>query len=258
MTTSALVLSGGWALGIAHLGVVSSLVHHGYEFDWYVWVSAWAIIAAGLAVWYTPEELKKIIFETKLLSLAFDFSWQRWWFLSGKKVRSELETIFWQKTFEDTRAPLTIWATNYETGEQIRINQWLIVDAVEASISIPLLFTPFYHPEYRCYCVDGGLSHNFPVDFATKYYIGSTILWVDVNSSLDSLTDAEWEIQQLTLANNLQRVFRIFFRHQPLPDDPRVTIIRPELSEFTSFDIFHLEKMWQRGYESFTSPEKQP
>jgi NTE family protein len=256
MNTSALVLSWGWALWIAHLGAISALDEQWYIFDWYAGVSAWAIIAAWLAIGYRPDELKEIILRTKLLSLAFDLSWQKGWLLTGRKVRSILETIFGQKTFQDVHFPLVISATNYETGNRLEITHGLIIDAVEASLSIPLLFTPFYHPEYSCYCVDGGLSHNFPVDLATQYYTGNKIVGIDVCTSLPTLSRTENSIQKLSLPETMQRVLKIFFRNQQLPDDKRVTLIRPNLAEFTSFDIFRLEEMWKVGYCAFISPEK--
>lgn len=258
MKKSALVLSGWGALWVAHLGVLTALEHTWYMFDWYAGVSAWAIIASGMALGYSPEKLKDIIFETKLLNLAFDFSWKKWWLLSWSKVRNVLEEIFWSRTFQDTHYPLFISTTNYETGERLTITQWKIIDAIEASLSIPLIFTPFYHPVYQCYCVDGWLSHNFPVDLATQNYKGDHIVWIDVNTSLSDLIVEEGQIQELSVSENIQRVFKIFFRNQLLPKDPRVTIVRPNLSEYASFDIFHLQEIWRVGYESIISPEKQP
>ena len=167
-----------------------------------------------------------------------------------------LETVFGDKTFDDTNFPLTISATNYETGERLAMNRGIIVDAVEASISVPLLFTPFYHPEYRCYCVDGGPSHNFPVDLAVQNYIGDKIIGIDVNSALSPLLDENGQLQTLSVADNLERTFRVFFRNQPIPDDPRITLIRPNLSKFHAIDIFHLEDIWQVGYDTIISPGK--
>jgi NTE family protein len=255
MNPSALVLSGGWALGIAHLGALSALMCNGHTFNWYAWVSAGAIVAAGLAIGHSPEDLKETILQTKILSLAFDLTWNKAWFLSGRKVRSVLETVFGDKTFDDTNFPLTLSATNYETGERLTMNRGFIVDAVEASISVPLLFTPFYHPEYKCYCVDGGPSHNFPVDLAVQNYTGDQIIGIDVNTSLSSIYDEKGELQTLSVADNLQRTFRIFFRNQLIPDDPRITLIRPDLSNFSAVDIFHFEEIWQVGYDSIISPE---
>lgn len=257
MTSSALVLSGGGALWIAHLGALSELYARWYTFDWYAGVSAWAIVTAGLALGYNPDEFTKLVYDTKLLSLAFDFSWNPGGLFSGKKVREQLDTIFGNKKFTDLKSPLIIWATNYETGEFLRIDKGLIADAVEASISVPILFPPFFHPEYHCQCVDGALSHNFPLHLASTEYTGTKIIGIDVSTYLSPLSDFEGHTQGLTLAKNLQRVLNIFFRHQPIPKDPRIKIIRPYLSDFTSFDIFRLEEMHQIGRESVIYLEKQ-
>lgn len=248
--TSALVLSGGWALGVAHLGAVAALLEQGYVFDWYAGVSAGAIITAGLALGKSPTELRDIILETKLLSLAFDFTWKKWGLLSGSKVTAVLTEIFGEATFRDLATPLQICATNYENGERLIIKTGKIIDAVQASLSIPLLFTPFYHPDLGIYCVDGWLSHNFPVDLAVREYTGDCITGIDVNTSLASPLAEDKSLLKVSVTENMQRVFKIFFRNQSIPDDPRVRLIRPDLTDFTSFDIFKLEGMYQKWYES--------
>ena len=63
---TALVLSGGGALGAAHIGVVKILEKQGYEFDFYSGVSAGSIIIGLLAVGYSADEIWK-----RLLDLVF-------------------------------------------------------------------------------------------------------------------------------------------------------------------------------------------
>lgn len=131
-----------------------------------------------------------------------------------------------------------------------------IVDAVQASLSVPLLFTPFYHPTLHRYFVDGGLTHNFPIDLAVQRYTGDQIIGVDVNSLIPLSPDKKGKLPDLSMPNSIQRVFKLFFHNQAIPSDPRIMVIRPELSSFTSFDIFKLEGMWQAGYESVIFPQK--
>ena len=58
---TALVLSGGGALGTAHIGVIKILEKQGYEFDFYSGVSAGSIIISLLAIGYNSDEIWEIV-----------------------------------------------------------------------------------------------------------------------------------------------------------------------------------------------------
>lgn len=249
MKQSALVLSGGGALGIAHLWAVFALKSEWYAFDWYAWVSAGAIVAASLAVGFSPLQIKDIYHNTSLLSLA-DMGWHTGGILTGNKIHSLFQELFWHKTFQDLNVPLYIGATNYENGERIMINKWLISDAVRASVAVPWLIAPLYHPEYGAYLTDGWNTHNFPLDTASENYTGDVIVWVDVMTDLIDIVDHDGALLDLSLSQHIQRTVQIFLKNQPLPDDQRIKIYRPALKQFNSFDVFHFENIWQVGYES--------
>ena len=55
--TAALVCSGGGALGLAELGIVSVLMEEGYSFDYFAGVSAGSIICSLLAIGWNPNEI---------------------------------------------------------------------------------------------------------------------------------------------------------------------------------------------------------
>lgn len=74
-TNSALVLSGGGALGLAHIGALRQL-EKAYNFDWLAGVSAGSIVAAGIACGLNARQIERAINQTNLMELAFDFSWK--------------------------------------------------------------------------------------------------------------------------------------------------------------------------------------
>ena len=104
--------------------------------------------------------------------------------MSGKKVYKVLEDIYGDTTFEDLDVPLYIGATDFSTGERVIISSGKIVDAVRASLSVPLVFEPFFHPTLERWLVDGGLSQSYPIDIISKRYDGNIILGIDVGSSI--------------------------------------------------------------------------
>lgn len=249
---AALVLSGGGALGAAHIGAVEKLEKHGFEFDFFAGVSAGAIVAAFIACEKKAAEALAIIKEINVFSLAFDFSKSNFGILRGNKIKKILDKIFEDKDFKDLKSPLLIGATDFTTGERIIINQGKISDAVRASLSVPLLFEPFYHEKTKRWLADGGLSQNFPLDLAIEKYKGDKIIGIDVAGNFPKNVDfleKKFFGKAKKLRMMAQRTMRIIFKNQQanFPQDKRVTIIRPDLNKFTSFDAFKLEDIVEQG-----------
>ena len=242
---SALVCSGGGALGVVLLGIMHALEQKGYTFDFYAGVSAGAIITSLHAAGYHSNEIWDIIQRTNIFSLAFDFSRSNFGFLKGDKIHSILDEALEGKHFEDLDSPLWIGTTNFSNGDRVMLNKGKIADAVRASLSVPVLFQPFFHPERELWLVDGGLSQNFPLDTAIKKYQGSCIIGLDAAGGIHSEVNfAESKKFGKNIVQTLGRSFKIMFYNQQqcFPDDERVHIFAPDLSPFNTTDVFKLKK----------------
>ena len=103
---TALVLSGGDALGAAHIGVVEILEKQGYEFDFYSGVSAGSIIISLLAVGYSADEIWEIVEKTNIFSTMFDISKSRFGLIQGDKIIKLFEKYLGRPTIseEDLKA----------------------------------------------------------------------------------------------------------------------------------------------------------
>lgn len=250
MKKSALVLSGGGVLGVAHLGFLHA-TQKNYTFDWYAGVSAGAIVAACLALGKTTDEIWKIILEKNLFGLLFDFTPRNFGLFSGEKVYKILDEIFEEKTFEDLQYPLFIGATDFSTGHRVTINSGALVDAVRASLSVPVIFEPFWHSKEQKWLVDGGLSQNFPVDIAIENYPGDLILAIDVGSDIDPKEDfskQKWIEKGKNLTESLVRTIRIFYKNQQtFKPDSRVQVIRPHLSNYSAADVLKIKEIYEHG-----------
>ena len=187
MKKAALVLSGGGALGIALIGILEELEKKGYEFDYIAGVSAGAIVSACIAYGLKSQEIWEIIHDTKLFKIAFDFSITKFGIISGDKALLKLQEIFGDMQIEDLKIPLKIGATNFQTGERVIFSSGSLAEAVRCSLSVPVLFNPYFHTQQKIWCVDGGLSQNFPLDLAISEYQGDKIFGVDVSSSIDDM-----------------------------------------------------------------------
>lgn len=264
MKKTALVLSGGGALGVAHVGALQVLEAH-YEFDYICGVSAGAIIGAGAALGLDSQEMWDFIEETNLFSAAFDFSLKNTGLVQGDKIHQILDQIYEGKTFEDVKTPLIIGTTDFETGQQVLVNKGKIADAVRSSLSIPLVFQPFFHPIYKKHLADGFLSQNFPLDTVCEQYSGEHIIGIDV-ATIPALKEDFGTEKFLgrgqDLFSVLQRTFRIMYQNQQtqFPHDPRVLLIKPELDEFSSITLGHSNfvKMKEIGQESAANAIRNP
>ncbi|NCP67186.1 hypothetical protein GW756_03025 [bacterium] len=236
-TKSALVLSGGGALGLAHIGVLKKL-EETYEFDFLAGVSAGAIVAAGISTGQKADDIWKAIGSTNLFNLAFEFSGKNTGLIKGDAIYQILDEIFEGKTFEDLEVPLFIGTTDFSTGERVTLSSGKIANAVRASLSVPVIFEPYFHEESGRYLVDGGLTQNFPLDLAINQYKGEKIIGVNVANVKDLPEDFHTDKffgRNKDLFRNLQRTFKIFFRSQQnFALDERVQIIEPDLTNFSS------------------------
>lgn len=252
MVKSALVLSGGGGLGLAHIGALK-ILEKNYTFEYYAGVSAGAIVAAAHAIGYSADEISTIIHDQNFFALSFDFSGSNFGVLRGKKVFELLDKVFEKKTFEDIKKEgkiLKIYATNFQTGERVEISSGRIDFAVMASLSVPLVFEPLFYQEK--WLVDGGLSGNFPVEEVLQNYAGKNILGIDVATSLNTESDFSQKKffgKAEGMQKTLERTFRILFKSQQHFDstDPRLTIFTPDLSSFKTIDLHKLKMIEEAG-----------
>jgi NTE family protein len=155
-----LVLSGGAARGIAHLGVLKAFEEIGIKPDVISGVSAGAMVGSFYSYGYKPEEILKIIIDTNLFSIV------RPAFSVGLLSMSKAEAIYRQylkdADFKDLKIPLYISACAIATGENIFFSKGDVIKPLIASSSIPILFRPVVYEGKQL--VDGGIIDNLPVE----------------------------------------------------------------------------------------------
>ena len=209
-------------------------------------------MAGMIASGRTAEECLAVMRKTNFFRMAFDFSKGGWGLIRGKKIFALFDELFGEVRFEDLSYPLFIGATDFQTGERIIINSGKISDALRATVSVPLLFEPYFHPELKKWLIDGGISQNFPVDIAFNNYKGSRIFSVDVATSLDGTLDfskAPRFFRSRIYKTVVMRTLRIFLKNQQasLPKDPREIRIVPDFSKYTAIDVGKMEKFVEEG-----------
>jgi NTE family protein len=152
-------LGGGFARGIAHIGVLKVLEEEGIPVRVVTGTSVGALIGAAYCCGLSITELEKIAHSVRFTTFA-RWTISRYGFATNDRMVAFLTRILKVKTFEELRIPLGVTATDFNTGEGVVFHSGGIIDPVRASCAYPGMFLPV---EIRGrYLVDGMLSHPVP------------------------------------------------------------------------------------------------
>jgi len=154
-----LALGGGFARGIAHIGVLKVLEEAGIPIRAVTGTSVGALIGAAYCSGLSCDELDAVAHSVRFTTFA-RWTLSRFGFASNDRMVSFLDRTLKVKTFEELRIPLGVAATDFNTGEGVVFHSGSITDAVRASCAYPGMFLPV---EIRGrYLIDGMLSHPVP------------------------------------------------------------------------------------------------
>ena len=157
--TIGVALGGGFARGIAHVGVLKVLEEEGITVRAITGTSVGALIGASYCSGLTIPEMEELARNTRFTSFA-RWTLSRSGFASNDRMVSFLTRHLKVKTFEELRIPLGVAATDFNTGEGVVFHSGSIIDPVRASCAYPGMFLPV-EINGRC-LVDGMLSHPVP------------------------------------------------------------------------------------------------
>ena len=155
-----LALGGGFARGIAHVGVLQVFEKYGIPVQYIAGVSAGAIVAAAYASGATPAEIGRIGAEMRFTDVA------RWCIskmgLAGSERMDQfLHKLLKQFRFEDMKIPLGVVAADLGSGEPVLFSGHGDVGlALRASCSYPGLFQPIAYQGKLL--VDGAMAIEIP------------------------------------------------------------------------------------------------
>jgi NTE family protein len=152
-------LGGGFARGIAHIGVLRVLEQEGIPVRVVTGTSVGALIGACYCSGLSLAEMQDVAHNTRFTTFA-RWTLSRYGFATNDRMVTFLHRTLKCKTFEEMRIPLGVAATDFNTGEGVVFHSGSIVDPVRASCAYPGMFLPV---EIRGrYLVDGMLSHPVP------------------------------------------------------------------------------------------------
>ena len=173
-----LTLGGGFARGLAHLGVIRAMHDMGIPIDAIGGSSMGSLVGA---LWNQGWSYDRILTETRagceksFNDLTFPFVA----FKRGKKFGDFVWSLYGERQIEDLFIPYFCVSSNLNRAETVVHRQGSLAKAVLASTRAPAIFPPVvYDGELH---VDGGVLNNVPVDIMKSFVNGGTVIGVDVS-----------------------------------------------------------------------------
>ncbi len=162
-----LVLSGGGARSLSHVGVLLELEEAGLHVDRLAGASFGAIIAGGYAIGMGASELEAVVYEEMVRRKPFsDYTVPRVALARGKRTDEALDRIFGTQQIELLPRQFRCVSVDLLTRSQVVFRNGSLRDAVRASSRLPGLVPPI--PTADRLLVDGGVLDNTPVDVLTE------------------------------------------------------------------------------------------
>ncbi len=191
--TISLVLGSGGARGLAHIGVIRELEASGFQIAAISGSSIGALIGGIYAAGKLDEFEHWICAINKMDIVALlDLSWGKNGLVKGDKIIDTLVDLVGNKTIEELPIPFTAVATDIENEKEIWINEGRLFDAIRASISLPMFFTPVRYKQ--THLIDGGVLNPVPIAPTFDDHTDITLA-VNLGGSIDlSLTKKAVEL----------------------------------------------------------------
>jgi NTE family protein len=255
-----LVLSGGGAKGMAHIGILKALEEAGITPDFITGTSMGSIMGGLYSIGYTADELKEIALtadwdqllsnKLKLNEVAYEekdyygryitdltISGSKFelpkGLIEGQKLSMTLSTltrgVMNINDFNDFPIPFACIAADIENGNKVVLNKGSLARSIRASMAIPTVFTPVVIDDHLL--VDGGLVHNFPVeesiemgaDYVIGVYVGTDLLKKEeMTSPFNVLTQSAFILSAID--NDVQKKLVNFY-------------IEPDLTGYSTKDF---------------------
>lgn len=182
MKKIALVLSGGGARGIAHIGVIEELEKRGYEITSIAGTSMGALVG-GMYATGKLEEYKKwmcSLDKMKVFSLV-DFTFSADGIVKCDKVLNAIKNFVPDTNIEDLKIDYSATAADIENHREIVYRTGSLYEAIRASVAIPMVITPVI--KNGAIIVDGGVVNNLPIS-NVKRNKGDLLIAVYVNANV--------------------------------------------------------------------------
>jgi NTE family protein len=234
-----LALGGGFARGIAHIGVLHELEKHGIAIDYIAGTSAGAL--AGIA-YASGLPFEEVVNRAAALRFGVFGQWRFSWLGLASNQRLEFypKKYLNVSKFEELRIPVTIATTDLITGEPVYFDHGPLGPPLRASCAYPGLFQPVQY-EGRT-LVDGFVGATVPVEAAAR--MGADVV-------IAVFLDSEAMVKPTNFTDVIGRSFTIIQRHADLAWRAKAdVVIEPRVRDFAWDDFAKTPQLIAAGAEA--------
>jgi NTE family protein len=268
-----LVLSGGGAKGLAHIGVLKAIEAAGIRIDYIGGTSMGAIVGGLYASGYTASQLDSIFRtvdynaliqdevprraktfyekdESVKYALTLPFDSFEIAFPSGLSKGQNVYNLFSKltahvNTIDDFSAlpiPFFCVATNAENGEMVLLENGYLPRAVSASGALPTLFSPVVIDD--TILIDGGVVNNYPIDELRAKGV-DIIIGVDVQSNIKKRKDLTSALDVILQINNYSTIQQMEVKREKTD-----VYIKPNIKDFSVVSFDDAPTIMEAGLEA--------
>jgi NTE family protein/lysophospholipid hydrolase len=262
-----LVFGGGFAFGLAHIGVTQAFRDMNIPVDYVGGTSMGAVIALGRALHFSRDQMLEIMNKGCAHSLKGDYTIPIVSLLTGKKVAHSIGQYIGDRDIEDLWLPYFAISTSLVHARMVTHTRGNALRSVLASCRVPGVFPPLgWDGEVL---VDGGLVNNVPCDVMRREIGTGTVVGVNVSRYTDFSVAEQfdmhlsgWDVlrrkanpfsrqpKAATMANIFSRLVRLggVAQHQQIRSAADLNL-EPPLERFTFRDFNRGEEMSQVAYD---------
>jgi len=274
----AVVMSGGAAKGIAHIGVLKALEENDIPIDYVVGTSMGGIVAGCYAAGMSPELIEETMLHGNLLrwingqleegynyyynkndvrpsfvklNLSLDSTFA---FNINSSLANDISLNFAMAekmaqpsaiakgNFDSLFVPLRLVAAEIFTQREVILKKGSVGDALRATQTVPFFYNPIRIDGQ--YLFDGGVYNNFPIDVAQKEFSPDVVIGVNVSSKIYD----EYPKDEDDKLISKSLLYLLLDKSNP-KDVPATGIyLQPDLKSFTGFDFSKAKELIDSGY----------
>lgn len=232
-----LVLSGGGARGVAHLGVLKFLEEKGIEVNFFSGTSAGAIVGAFAAAGHESGKIAEILKGVNFFSLIRP-AFSQTGFFKSEKINS-IYSRYLPLTFEELKTPLCVSAIDVEKGTISYFQEGNLYKPILASCCLPMFFEPV--EINKSFYMDGGILNNLPVEPLIAHC--DRIIGVHVNP-----TDSHFKPKNMSRITQRCIELSISCNVELRKNYCHLFIEPPELKTVTMYNLSIIDELVGYGY----------
>lgn len=191
---AALVLSGGGARGMAHIGVIEEILKNDFNITSIAGTSIGSVIG-GVYVSGKLPEFKDWITRIGKIDIIklMDFAISKNGLIKGEKVFNQLNRFIEDVNIEELDIPFTVVAVDILKHEEVVFKSGNIINAIRASVSIPTILKPLTINNMEL--VDGGVLNPLPIS-CVEIKNSDILIAVNLNSDIPYQKPASFSYQE--------------------------------------------------------------